>query len=276
MSYTILPRESEEQWLEERRTRVTATDIARLASGGPATWATVKAEKRGGSSFVSNRYTEWGHEREPFIASHVEFSHGITANDALYVNGNRAATPDGVSADRNGEYKTTVRDWEPIIEAIPRNYLDQVYWAQDVRGVGETVFAWEPHERFIPGPIRTLVIPRDDERLKVLAEVEARFLEFMSEDDTVGEWDDLIALAASLKPAVDEAQAAYDAVLDQIRERAGDREVAAKTAFGSVSLAYPEPRATFDSTAFKTVHPDLYAEFTKTTPPTKPTLRVTV
>lgn len=272
-----IERTSEEQWKEERRTRRTATDIARLANGGPAAWAAVKAEKHGtDTAFTGNAWTRWGHEREPRIAADMEFVAGLTPNDSLYVNGGRAATPDGVSANQNGEYKTTVTDWEPAISALPVKYLDQVYWAQGVREVGETVFAWEPHEKFIPGPIRHIVIPLNEKRLAELIEVEARFIEFMAEDSPVGEFTDLIAVAAERKRVLDEAAAAYDDVLGLIRTRAGDREIAEKTPFGSVSLGWPKPRATFDATAFKAAHPDLHAQYVKTTPPTKQTLRVTV
>lgn len=73
MSVEIIPRESEEQWLTERRSRVTATDIGRLANGGPSVFAAVKAEKHGVRSFFGNRYTEWGHEREPLIVSDIPY-----------------------------------------------------------------------------------------------------------------------------------------------------------------------------------------------------------
>ena len=148
MSVEIIPRESEEQWLAERMTRITATDIGRLANGGPSVFAAVKAEKHGVRSFFGNRYTEWGHEREPLIVSHLEFEYDLVANDALYVNGGRAATPDAVANGLLGEVKTTVTDWwqgddaSTILELrrVKPQYLDQSLWAQDVAEVDRTVF----------------------------------------------------------------------------------------------------------------------------------------
>src|SRR5690625_426529 len=53
-----------DEWLRTRSSSVTATDIARLAAGGPAVWATIRAEKQGHRSFHGNKYTEWGKARE--------------------------------------------------------------------------------------------------------------------------------------------------------------------------------------------------------------------
>lgn len=275
MSVEIIPRTSEEQWLAARVPRVTATDIARLASGGAAAWDAVKAEKQGSQAvFQGNTYTEWGKEREPVIAAHVEFLHGINPNDSLYVNGGRAATPDGVSDDANSELKTTVRDWAP--EAIPRKYLDQVLWAQLVREVDRTLFAWEPHTNFIPGPIRTLWIPRDEKRIEHLIEVEAEFLDYLTADNREpGEFDALIAAAAVAQAELDEKQAELDEVKALIRDRIGDRDrVSAKSPHGSISYFTAKPRESFDATAFKTADPARWAEFVRTTE-VKPTLRVT-
>ena len=72
MSIEIIPRTSEDQWLAERMSRVTATDIGRLANGGPSVFAAIKAEKSGARTFFGNRYTEWGNEREPVIVSQPE------------------------------------------------------------------------------------------------------------------------------------------------------------------------------------------------------------
>ncbi|OZB86387.1 MAG: hypothetical protein B7X41_14130, partial [Microbacterium sp. 14-71-5] len=44
---------------------------------------------------------------------------------------------------------------------------------------------------------------------------------------------------------------------------------------GSASYSTPAPRQAFDQAAFKAAHPDIYAEFVKTVPASKPTLRVT-
>ncbi|RLP68384.1 hypothetical protein D9V30_10365 [Mycetocola reblochoni] len=281
MSYTLLDRSNEAEWHAQRRTGITATDIARLSGGGPATWAAVKAEKLGaGSTFRGNRYTEWGKEREPVIAGFVEFAYDVHPNDRVAVFDGAEpwlATPDGLGAGRNGEYKTTTKDWAVALPAIPRNYVAQVDWAQLVTAATETVFAWEPHENFIPGEIRTLLIPRAEDRINALIETALQFQDYLArDDDAPSEWDDLLGRYSAAQAAADEAQAALDEVKAAIRDRAGDREVAVKSPFGSISYATPKPRQTFDQAAFRKDHPEIAAEYMKTTEAAQPTLRVTV
>jgi hypothetical protein len=275
-----IPFTSEEEWLEERRIRVTATDVARLAHGGPATWAAVKAEKHGARGFGGNRYTEWGHEREPIILDHLRFLFDVEPNKALFVNGRWAATPDATSEQRNGEIKTTVKPWDDLqdLRASNPGYYDQSQWAMLVRDVGECAFGFEPHENFQPQPVRAFLIPRDDTRIAELMEIAERFALFVEDEDPEpGEFDDLIALYAEREHALKEAQAAVDEVKRLVRERAGDRrELSAKSPFGSVSLFTPKPSARFDTASFKKEHPDLAAEYTKPgTAQAEPTLRIT-
>lgn len=267
------------EWFAMRAEGVTATDIAKLANGGPAAWAEVKARKQGApSTFHGNAYTRWGNEREPFIGSVMQFKHGITPTNAIIrslADPRKLASPDAIGDDRLGEFKTSINEWEPRPECIPQNYYDQVQWALDVAGFDESVFAWEMNENFTPGALHDIIIPRDEARLIVLRSTFDQFQDYLTEDDVPGEWDATIAEAYQARQRLNEAQAGFDAVMDQIRERAGDREFAAKSPFGSLSYATPKPRASFDSTAFKNAHPDLATEFTKTTPASKPTLRFT-
>lgn len=277
MTYTIIERTSEEQWLEARRDFVTATDIGRLANGGRAAWAAVKAEKLGASGFRGNRYTEWGHEREPVILGHLGFLHGIEPNTALYVNGGRAATPDGISAGATAEAKTTVKHWGDL-DALRRDkpmYVDQTQWAQLVCEKTRTWFGFEPHENFVPGAVEELEILRDDERIAELIEVEARFLEYLHTEEKAGEWDAFMARYAEAEALAKEAQAAVEAMKAEFREKQGSDELAAKTPFGSISYSTPKPRETFDTTAFRKAHAALAAEFTKLVPAKAPTLRIT-
>lgn len=283
MTYEVIPRTSEEQWLAERMKRVTATDIGRLANGGPSVFAAVKAEKGGARTFFGNRYTDWGNEREPLIVSHLEFTHDLIGNDSLYVNGGRAATPDAVADGLLGEVKTTVTDWWQGDETstltelrrVKPQYMDQVLWAQDVAEVERTVFAWEPHENFIPGQIRQVMVSADPKRLAELAEVEARFLEYLTADEQSGEWDEFMARYAEIEAIAAEAQAEVDGMKAELRERLGDTELAAETPFGRISYSMPKPRATFDASAFKKAHAELAEQFTKLVPAKAPTLRIT-
>lgn len=278
MTLQIIPRESEEQWLRERRSRITATDIGRLANGGPSVFAAVKAEKSGSGGFRGNRYTEWGHEREPVMLQHLSFLYGIEPNDALYVNGGRAATPDGAGNGWLAEAKTTVRAWDDLddLRQAKPQYVDQVLWAQLVAETDRTVFVFEPHRDFVPDTIRHFEIYRDERRIKQLIEVEERFIEYWHAEAEAGEWDDLMARYADADAALREAQATVDALKEEFRSRAGDREVEARTPFGSISYSTPKPRRVFNQAAFKAEHADLAKKYMEEVPAKAPTLRITV
>lgn len=288
MSIEIIPRESEGQWLAERRKRVTATDIGRLANGGPAARVAVKAEKLGGGGFRGNRYTRWGHEREPVILDHLHFLHDMQPNSALYVNGGRAATPDGLGLEGGelialAEAKTTTLDWwtgtpAGTLAKLARHaqkYLDQVYWAQLVCDVDVTMLAWEPHHDFIPGEIRTLVIHRDEERITHLLEVEARFLDYWHGDERESEWTEFMARYAEAEQELKRAEAAIEDLKAEVREKGGDGEVSEATPFGNVSLKWPKATARLDGTALRAAHPDIAEEFTTLSAPKQQTLRIT-
>ena len=280
----ILDTVGREEWLEARRAYVTATDVARLAHGGPAMWSAIRAEKVDGpAARFSTPYTEWGIEREPHIIGLLTFLHDIDPNDRVYVLDGTvwAATPDGISPTMTAEVKTSVRglgDDAESLRATPtgRKYFDQVQWAMLAADRPECAFAWELNDQFTPGPITDFIIPRDEDRIAELVEVAERFLAYCDEGEeaTTG-YDDLIAEYLAAKAIEDEAKARTAAVLDQIRERAGDQDVKVANAHASISYVLPKPRATFDAAAFKTAHPDLHKQFVKTTPAASRTLRIT-
>lgn len=281
MTFTLLPEFAAEspEWFAARAEGVTASDMQRLGRASAPAFASVKREKVDpGSGFFDTPYTRWGKEREPHIAATVEFLHGVPANKRIAIsdeNPLHRATPDGLG-DLLGEYKTTIHDWPEEVEAIPRHYLDQVYWAQHVLEREATVFAWEVNLGFTPGPIRTLIIPRDEDRIEQLREIAEDFWTYRLSDEPLGEYDDLLAQWADAVAALNEAEATKDALAALIRERSGGKDLSVKSPFGSISLSTPKPRATFDSTRFRADHPDLAAQYTVETPATQPTLRVTL
>ena len=138
-------------WLRARSRGVTATDVARLT--GPKALQSIALEKRLGTGFGGNAYTDHGQAREPAIARWVLAEHKIAPNSALF-HAHEAplhmATPDGVSViDGNltlAEIKTTTSHWR----SIPRNYLRQVWWQQYVLGAERTLVVWEHHTDFVP------------------------------------------------------------------------------------------------------------------------------
>lgn len=181
---------SEEQWLEQRRGVLTATDIARIA-GSAAEAARVREEKRTGrTGFHGNRYTEWGKLNEPLIYqrlceawdSDFEHNHDLWVSDQ---DPRFGATPDMVLTTPHGvkyvgEIKTVLahNDWGG--GAIPRRYMDQVQWQMLVTGAEKCLFGWEPYEdrdgEFVAaGAMQSRWIARDEARIEQLVEITERW-----------------------------------------------------------------------------------------------------
>lgn len=275
--YEIIETESREQWLAERRKRVTATDIGRLANGGPAMFYKVRAEKQGFEDFIDNRYIRWGKEREPAILDHLTFLKGIQPNNNLYVSGDRAATPDGISEDAIAEVKTTVRPWDTVEELraqMPR-YYDQTQWGMLVTEHEKCWFAFEYHENFIPIRVEHYLIPRDEERIQELLEVEEQFREYLDTPDESDEWTRFMAKYAIAEAEMKEKTAVVEAMKEEFRKTRGDKSLAVDTMFGKISYSKPKPRETFDTKTFKESHAELAKKFTKLVEPKQLTLRIT-
>jgi hypothetical protein len=190
----------EAKWLELRRTGVTATEVAKLATKRPGEIRNITTEKLTGErSFFGNKYTAWGLERESAIAKDLFKDHGILASDVLFHapgNERHLATPDGVKVDTNGsitisEIKTSKFDLDPAGDHFAKtSYYDQIQWQMYVMGQTCTkcLFAWETHddnwqvgsdgiERPEPLDLNIAWIDRDEERIEVLLNVADTFLE---------------------------------------------------------------------------------------------------
>jgi hypothetical protein len=162
-------------WLRARAMGITATDVARLASLRAVD--AVVTDKRYGSRFSGNSFTEHGKEREPVIAAWVAATHGIQPSAHLiHAATNRAhlATPDGVGVDGSSrvvlaEIKTTGKGWR----SIPRHYLRQIWWQQYVLGADRTLFVWERHDGFVPvaDEPECRWVDRDDDQIRGLIQL---------------------------------------------------------------------------------------------------------
>ncbi|TPG05668.1 YqaJ viral recombinase family protein [Curtobacterium flaccumfaciens] len=162
-------------WLRARAMGITATDVARLASLRAV--EAVVTEKRYGSRFSGNAFTEHGKDREPVIAAWVAATHGIQPSAHLFhAAANRAhlATPDGVGVDESSrvvlaEIKTTGKGWR----SIPRHYLRQIWWQQYVLGADRTLFVWERHDGFVPvaDEPECRWVDRDDDQIRGLVQL---------------------------------------------------------------------------------------------------------
>lgn len=138
-------------WLRARSQGVTATDVARLS--GPKALQSVALDKRYGTGFGGNAYTEHGRAREPEIAKWVRVEHGIEPSDALFhARGERAhlATPDGLALQSGSLVLAEIKTTSSVWKSIPRSYLRQVWWQQYVLGADRTLVVWEQHDNFMP------------------------------------------------------------------------------------------------------------------------------
>ena len=138
-------------WHAERRTGVTATDIAKLDGGGPLVRRRLVDEKQaeGEPKELQARAIKYGKTREAPLARWVELRHGIKPNSRVFhsaINSLHLATPDGIGIDFDerlqlAEIKTTSK----ALDKIPRGYLLQMLWQLIVCGADKTLFVWELH-----------------------------------------------------------------------------------------------------------------------------------
>lgn len=254
-------------WLEARRDGVTATDVARLASGGAAVVEAIKAEKAGLGRDFDTPAMRHGRDREPVIAAYAEATFALGYSSALLASGDRPehmATPDMLGANTIGEIKTTVHDWQSV-EDVPKRYHDQVQWGMHVTGATRCFLIFEPHEGFIPiyPDPRHFIIPRNDKRIAELVRIADDFLASDVEaDPDAAELDALVSayadadeLAAPLITRRDEARAAIEKFLNgQPRKFSGSR--------GLLTRSADSTRKSFSPAALKADHPDLIEAYT--------------
>ena len=168
-----------ERWLSARREGVTATQVARAASG-PGGFEQAVENYRADFVEQDNPYMQFGRAWEGPIAMHLKERHDIMPNDWLIRNAYHAhhlATPDGLSLGHDviSEIKTTGKDWNP--ERIPVQYRRQVQWQLHVTGAIGCFFAWmlreERNGALVPGWFepRVIVMERDEDMIASLVKV---------------------------------------------------------------------------------------------------------
>jgi putative phage-type endonuclease len=167
------------RWLSARREGVTATQVAKAASG-PGGFEQVARDYFEDWVEPDNPYMAFGRAWEGPLSMQLKTSYGVMPNDWLIRHPNHhhhMATPDGLSLDHVAiaEIKTTGKDWNP--EKIPVQYRRQVQWQLHVTGARQCVFAWMLREErdgalmpawFEP---RVVVMERDEEMIASLVKV---------------------------------------------------------------------------------------------------------
>lgn len=289
MTYRVMRSRNREEWLENRRSVLTGTEIAQLMTGGARTWERVRAAKAGAVQEFDTRYMQWGRLREPEIAQFVKtfVDSRLEANDQFLVSDELGfgCTPDmiggvhhegdGLVADIVGEIKTSKYPVPRIAtDAKWLKYLVQCQVELMVTGADELVFAWEQHDDQWPTPtphdISCQSVEWDKPLQKKIVETVERFYEGAPPGDAVTD------IVRDLRRVTNQIEAlkAQDRVLrDQLKEQL---QVGDKLAVDGASVSYYEPaqRSRFDTKAFTKAHPDLAEEYTTITA-AKPMLRVT-
>lgn len=169
---------NEGMWLDARRKGVTATQVAKAASG-PGGFEQAVQDYVQDYIEQDNPYMAFGRAWEPVIAMDLKYSHGIMPNDWLLANSefpHHLATPDGLSLDhmKISEIKTTGKDWGE--GKIPIQYRRQVQWQLHVTGAEVCVFAWMLREEnegvFVPAwfDSKVILIEPDAEIIEQLIE----------------------------------------------------------------------------------------------------------
>ena len=267
-----------EEWHRERSSSVTATDVPRLAAGGPKTWAAVRAEKEGHRTFLGNEYTEWGKSREPLIAEWAARELGMVHNTTFYVReGTRhGATPDLITADDSsvGDIKTAKLPEDGEWDTIPANYDDQLQWQMYVMGAQGAVLVVEFHKNFRPVSLEPRVYrrDRDDDRIAYLIDIAEQFLA----EGPAPVMDGLLAQYAEAERQEKRFGAEKAAIKDRMMSLIGDLPHYKHVSdLGTITLSRPSPRETFQLSKFKESYPDLVQQFTVPGKAPKPSLRVT-
>lgn len=283
--FTVIDTADRDAWLKAREGVLTATDIARLYTGGPAVWESVRREKQGERKEFDSKYMQWGREREQTITDYVRMfvDSSLEPNDKLLVSTSDpriGATPDMIGPEVCGEMKTSkhpMPDMSPglSLTGMALRYYMQVQVQLMVTGANACVFAWERHDDNWPAPfplgIRHRIIRPDKDAIKAIRETVDRF---HNEPDTdTAEVARFVHELRKLDYERRQIEQREKEVKDILRGLVGEGGKVV-TPDGSVSVSKPSTRLSFDSARFKKAYPDEYSEY-MTEKKVAPSMRVT-
>ena len=242
MGFVELPYMGEEEWLRQRRSVVTATDVAKIKTGTDKAFASLWREKRTPSTFRGNRFTQHGKDREPVIAAMLsEDRPWLHPNVALLVSEDDArfgATPDMVSDDglvlgeiktrRLSDDKDEWLSWADVCaDQTGKKYACQVAWQLLVTGAERCVFAvehWSDEDGWADlRPLRVFDVERDEDLISELRDVAERFLDYEPPELVQGDQSDFEAMA--LASALAEMESTIASLRAELRQCEKDRAV---------------------------------------------------
>ena len=287
MSFSILNSTTREEWLEQRKGYITATDIASIRTGSEKAFRELWEKKHKGETFRGNRFTEWGNLREPEIAKWVKSIDAcsqLEPNDQLHVKDGtkHACTPDMVGKGRDGnllscQIKTVgkSRYFEDCAH-MPAEYKAQVEWEMYVLGIEKCAVCWEERvdtgDGFEPGGCQIEFVESDPKLRATLIEIAERFEAYEPDEIEEGEDSFMIrALIQELKLAIGERRslAEQDKKVKADIERI-QGELLAELGEDPRRISYPEGMLEveagrvsnrFDRKAFAAEYPDLEEKF---------------
>ena len=184
----MVARSQTDEWYKARQYGVSATTVAKAASGPAGYDAELKnALFPEENEVVDNAYMKFGRDWEQWIVEALPEKYYISHNDWL-IRGDddyrwHLATPDGLSPnwDIIAEVKTTGKDWDG--SAIPIQYRRQVQWQLHVTGATYCVFAWllraeADNGDFVPAWLepKHIIIERDQAMIDHLIQVAQNFI----------------------------------------------------------------------------------------------------
>lgn len=283
--------ENEEEWHEYRRQHLTSTELAGLHLSKTArAWQELREQKETGKRWGGNDYTVWGTAREPVLAPLVmEVDSRLVYNadpQTIIINqedDRLCGTPDLFSEDGEviGEIKTAkhqftggkFHDWCPDgyylqIQANMWNtgaeacvLLVEYYQEQD----GE--FSPVEYEHKVIHYNSTVVEGMQATANEWFAWLDGTTPDWMGEVTSLEDADEVEDLVAQLADAEEKAASWSDLAKTykkDLLKLLGDSYAGTHAGY-KVSVSTTKDTTTFDSKAFKTAHPDLFAEFnTKT------------
>ena len=184
----MVARSLTDEWYKARQYGVSATTVAKAASGPAGFDAELNRALNPEEHVVEdNAYMKFGRDWENWIVENLPGGFEIKPNDWLIcgVGSDRwhLATPDGLNANWStiAEVKTTGKDWDG--STIPIQYRRQVQWQLHVTGAQQCVFGWllraeSDTGEFVPAWLepKWVVMHRDEDMIANLKEVANRFI----------------------------------------------------------------------------------------------------
>ncbi|MER3389953.1 MAG: hypothetical protein RJQ01_07950 [Microcella sp.] len=266
---------TEQEWLDARAGRVTASEVHSIAVGGRSTWLRILESKLNGSKFFGTASTRRGKHREAFLIDYISqfIDPTMEPNGRLFVraeNGRHGATPDGIGATAGAEVKSL--DFGANQSEPPEGHYDQCQFGMYVTGRPRWLYLWEvmgeDGEPTLDDP-QYVWIERDERRIERLVSEADKFLEWWDAgapetDDLDPELDDALALFADARSRKNDAAADEKAAEQRIRVHIaateGAEENGLKLAGRAAQLVYTvSEKQALDAEAWAEAEPESFA-----------------